>query len=109
MQSTVGFTTAVMDYKAGRENIPLKEFVFFWNKVDRRVSTDIFDAYNKIMEKLEFTVLDTIIPDLNRYTKEMSLMGKPFFRSTLLPPSGKMLEGSNIDLLAAEICEYIKL
>ena len=110
MQSTLGFATAVMDFKASRkEQLPLKGFLFFWNKVDRRVSTDLFDAYNEIMKKLDFTVLNTVIPSLSRYGREMSLTGKPFFRSTLLPPDEKMLSGSNLDLLAAEICERINI
>lgn len=110
MQSTLGFATAVMDYNKAREGqIPLKEFLFFWNKVDRRVSTDLFDAYNTIIKRLDFSVLTTIIPALSRYGKEMSLKGRPFFRSTLMPPDEKMLPGSHIDLLAAEICERIKI
>jgi cellulose biosynthesis protein BcsQ len=110
MQSTLGFATAVMDYMASRkERMPLKGFLFFWNKVDRRVSTDLFDAYNKILKKLDFTILKTIIPTLSRYGREMSLTGKPFFRSTLLPPDEKMLTGSNLDLLAAEICELLNI
>jgi hypothetical protein len=62
-----------------------------------------------VIGKLNFTVLDTIIPSLSRYGREMSLSGKPFFRSTLLPPAGKMLEGSNIDLLAIELCKMLNI
>ena len=110
MQSTLGFATAVMDYrKARKESMPLKGFLFFWNKVDRRVSTEILDAYNKIMKRLDFTVLKTIIPSLSRYGKEMSVAGRPFFRSTLLPPDEKMMQGSNLDLLAEEICNRINI
>lgn len=110
MQSTLGFATAVMDYRAARkEEMPLKGFLFFWNKVDRRVSTDLLDAYNAIMKKLDLPVLATVIPSLSRYGREMSPSGKPFFRSTLLPPDEKMLIGSNLDLLAAEICERINI
>ncbi len=110
MQSTLGFATAVMDFKAKRQGqMPLKGFMFFWNKVDRRVSTDLLDAYNEVMRKLDLTVLSTVIPSLSRYGREVSLSGKPFFRSTLFPPDEKMLQGSNLDLLAAEICERINI
>lgn len=109
MQSSLGFASAVMDYKAAHKNMPLKGFVFFWNRVDRRVSTEIFDAYVKILERLEFPVMDTIIPQLNRYTKEMSYNGKPFFRSTLMPPNEKLIEGSNIDLFAQELCVLLNI
>ncbi len=109
MRSSLSFATAVMDFKATRNDIPLKEFLFFWNKVDRRVSTEVSESYKMVMAKLHLTVLDTVIPSLSRYTKEMSPSGKPFFRSTLLPPAGKMLEGSNIDLLADELCKLLNI
>jgi cellulose biosynthesis protein BcsQ len=110
MQSTLGFARAVMDFRAKRQGqIPLKGFLFFWNKVDRRVSTDLLDAYNEIMKQLDLTVLATVIPSLSRYGREMSLTGKPFFRSTIMPPDEKLMPGSNLDLLAAEICERINI
>lgn len=109
MQSALSFATAVLDYCKAHEGLPLKEFLFFWNKVDRRASTEVFDAYAKIMERLDLRVLDTVIPESRRFDKELSLVGKPFFRSTLFPPPAKMLKGSNVDLLAEEICKLINL
>lgn len=109
MQSTPSFSTALLDYLKNKE-VPLRNFLFLWNKVDKRVSTEVFDIYNKIMEKLNLKVLDTIIPESKRFDKELSVTGnKSFFRSTLLPPSSKMLRGSNIDLLAEELCKLLGL
>lgn len=108
MQSTMSFATAVLDYLKGKTGIPLKDFYFFWNKVDRRASTEVYDAYKKIMNKLNLKVLQTVLPESRRFDKELSLKGKPFFRSTLLPPPAKMLKGSCIDELAEELCETLK-
>lgn len=109
MQSTLSFATAVSDYCKAHKDLPLKEFLFFWNRVDRRTSTEVFDAYAKIMERLELRVLESVIPESRRFDKELSLVGKPYFRSTLLPPPPKMLKGSNIDLLAEEVCKLINI
>ncbi|MCD7900229.1 MAG: hypothetical protein LUH22_10255 [Bacteroides sp.] len=92
----------------GKSGIPLKDFYFFWNKVDRRASTEVYDAYRKIMDRLNLKVFKTVLPESRRFDKELSLKGKPFFRSTLFPPPAKMLKGSYIDELAEELCETLK-
>lgn len=109
MQSTLGFATAIMDFKRDKENLPLKDFIFFWNKIDRRVSTDIFDSYSKVMEKLEFFVMDALLPDLSRFGRELSHTGKPFFRCTLMPPMPSLLKDSGLEEFAAEFCRHINI
>ncbi|MFR3216423.1 MAG: ParA family protein [Dysgonomonas mossii] len=109
MQSTMSFATAVLDYLIGKQSIPLKDFYFFWNKVDRRASTEVYDAYKKIMDRLNLKVLKTVLPESRRFDKELSLKGKPFFRSTLFPPPAKILKGSCIDELAEELCETLNI
>ncbi|MDR1503763.1 MAG: ParA family protein [Prevotella sp.] len=109
MQSTMSFATAVLDYLKGKSGIPLKDFLFFWNRVDRRASTEVYDAYRKIMERLNLKVMKTVLPESRRFDKELSVKGKPFFRSTLFPPPQKLLKGSCIDELADELCEIIKI
>lgn len=110
MQSTLCFSTAVLDYIRQHKDIPLKEFLFLWNKVDRRVTPEVFDAYTRIMEKLNMTVLETVIPESKRFDKELSIAGaKTYFRCTLLPPHARTLRGSNIPALAEELCSRINL
>ncbi len=109
MQSTMSFATAVLDYLKGKPDIPLKDFLFFWNKVDKRASTEVYDTYRKIMERLNLKVLKTVLPESRRFDKELSMKGKPFFRSTLFPPPQKLLKGSFIPELVEELCETIKL
>ncbi len=103
MQSSLSFSIAVWEYAKANKETPLQEFFFFWNRKDARASTEVFDAYNAIMQKLEFTVLDTIIPDTNRYNKELSLATRNFFRCTLFPPPVKLLKGSGLAELAEEL------
>ena len=109
MQSSLSFATTIQDVITANKNIPLKGVYLFWNKVNRRVSADLFNVYNKIMKQLKLNVLKTVMPDSHRYCKEITATGKPFFRCTLFPPTAKLIKGSNLDILNDEICEIIKL
>lgn len=109
MQSSLSFSTTVLDYVQGKAAIPLKGIWFFWNRVDRRTSTEVFDVYNQIMAKLNLTVLDTVIPETCRYDKELSIIGRTYFRSTMFPPPAKLLKGSGLEELAEEIIHKLNL
>jgi len=107
MQSSMSFVATVQDYINMNPQAPLKAIHVFWNKVNKRVPVDLVNIYDKIMGQLKLRVLKTKIPETNRYEKELTLSGKPFFRCTLLPPPDKLLKGSNLDLLAEEILTII--
>ena len=109
MQSSLAFSTTVIDYSKERKDVPVKDFLFFWNKKDGRASTEVFDTYNLIMKKIELTVLDTVVPHTNRYDKELSLLTKNFFRCTLMPPPAKALKGSGLAELAEELIVKLNL
>ena len=107
MQSSMSFVATVQDYINLNPKAPLKQIHVFWNRVNNRIPADLVNIYDKIMGQLSLRVLKTKIPDTNRYEKELTLSGKPFFRCTLLPPPSKLLAGSNLDLLAEEILKII--
>ena len=48
------------------------------------------------MRELHLTVLDSTLPDLCRYEKEITHAKRAFFRCTLLPPPARQLEGSGL-------------
>ena len=109
MQSSLAFSTTVIDYSKERKDVPVKDFLFFWNKKDGRASTEVFDTYNLIMKKMGLTVLDTVVPHTNRYDKELSLLTKNYFRCTLMPPPAKALKGSGLAELAEELIVKLNL
>jgi cellulose biosynthesis protein BcsQ len=109
MQSSLAFSTTVLDFIKNRPQVPLRDILFFWNRVDRRASTDVYDVYRKIMEKLGLTVLKTVVPETRRYDKELPFRGKTWFRCTLLPPPARLLKGSGLSELAEELCTIFKL
>ena len=103
MQSSLSFLLALKDFIQQNPDMPLKEIRMFWNRMDGRVSKRLFHQYGLLFKELGLKVLDTVIPDMERYGRETSPEERILFRSTLFPPSGKLLKGSGLDTLAGEI------
>jgi len=85
-----------------------KALTLFWTMVDGREKTDIYDRYNRAMDEMGLTVLQTTIPDSKRYRREISEERKAAFRSTIFPPDTGLMKGSRIKELTAEICKVIQ-
>lgn len=110
MQSTLSFATTVLDHIKKMENTPLlKDIFFFWNKLKKRTNVEILKSYSEVMRELHLTVLDSTLPDLCRYEKEITHAKRAFFRCTLLPPPARQLEGSGLVELAEELMVKLKL
>lgn len=109
MQSSLAFTTAILNYTKEKAAIPLKDVIFFWTRIKKSVDSQVFDAYNKVLEKLEITLMDTVIPEACRYEKELPFSGTTYFRCTVLPPPEKLLKGSGLVEFVDELCQLIKL
>lgn len=109
MQSTLSFATTVLDYAKSQKDVPLKDIIFFWNRLKKRSNTDVLKTYSQIMGELNLSVLDSTLPDLCRYEKEITHAKKSFFRCTMLPPPAKLLKGSGIGELADELIVKLKL
>lgn len=103
MQSSLSFVGTLQDFIRRYPKAPLKAIRLFWNKIDGRVSREVYRHYNSIFGKIGLQTLDTVMPDMERYNKEASAGGRLLFRSTFFPPSEKLLKGSNLDMLAGEI------
>ena len=110
MQSTLAFATTVLDHIKKMENTPLlKDIFFFWNKLKKRTNVEILRSYSEVMRELHLTVLDSTLPDLCRYEKEITHAKRAFFRCTLMPPPARQLEGSGLVELAEELIVKLKL
>lgn len=109
MQSSLSFVSTIQDFIRRHPDAPLKEIRLFWNKIDGRVSRDVYKLYNEIFSKIGLTALDTVMPDMERYNKEAASGSRRFFRSTFFPPSDVLLKGSNLDALVTEIETIIHL
>lgn len=108
MQSSMTFVLAIREYLTRHKDAPLRDIYMFWNRMDKRVSKELYNAYTEIFRSLKLPVLDTAIPGAERYNKDTGMKGT-LFRSTLFPPSASSMKGSNLDLLAAEVEAILKL
>lgn len=110
LQSSLAFVLTVKEYlKSFPDTISLKEIYMFWNKVDRREHTELYDQFNGILMDEHIHLLRTELPDTKRYNKELSTERSVIFRSTLFPPDRRMLRNSNLDKLAKEISHILKI
>ena len=109
LESSLSFALSVNQVLVANPKINIKGVYLFWNKVDARERTDLYDVYDKAIKELGLTIMQTYVPDTKRYKKELSKEGKPVFRSTLFPCNKQMLKGSRFDDLLSEIFNIIKL
>lgn len=54
-------------------------------------------------------MLDSVLPDLCRFEKEITHAKRSFFRCTMLPPPAKLLAGSGITEMAEELIVKLNL
>jgi cellulose biosynthesis protein BcsQ len=87
----------------------IKGLYLFWNMVDGREKTPLYEAYENAVGELGLQIMETGLPNSIRFRKEMSEDKNSIFRSTLFPADKSLLKGSNIDELADEICAILKL
>lgn len=109
LESSLAFALSVNELLVTNPQIRLKGLHLFWNKVDGREKTDLYEIYEKSINEFGLPLLKTFIPDTTRYKKELSGDGRPVFRSTLFPADKRLLRGSRLEELLIEIAHIIKL
>ncbi|MCP3894088.1 MAG: ParA family protein [Bacteroides sp.] len=109
LESSLAFALSVNELLVTNPQIRLKGLHLFWNKVDGREKTDLYEIYEKSINEFGLPLLKTFIPDTIRYKKELSGDGRAVFRSTLFPADKRLLRGSRLEELLIEIAHIIKL
>lgn len=109
VESTLSFTQALTDIimKSGVSTI--KGIHLFWNQVDRREKSDLYDMYGKFILDMGFSLMKTYVTDSKRFRKESEAMEKTPFRSSLLPPNQKLMTACQLDLFIQDFIRTIKL
>ena len=109
LQSTLEFASLLNENIISTAKGNIQGLYLLWNQVDGREKTDLYDTYEDIITELGLPVMKNFLPDTKRFRHELSEEIKPVFRCTLLPTDKQLIKGSNVDLLADEIEEIIKL
>lgn len=109
LESTLAFLDVLKRMMLGKETSRLKGLYLFWNQVDKREKSELYQKYEKVIDGMELPLLQTRIPDTKRFRKEVDEINRVVFRSTLFAPDKRMLAGSGIPELANEILSILKL
>lgn len=109
LESGLSFAVNINEHIVLNPEHNLKGIYLFWNRVDRRERTDLYEIYEKTIHEFGLPILKTSIPDAKRYNKEIAEKGRPVFRSTVFPIHKSMIKGSNFEELLDEIMQIIKI
>ena len=109
LESTLSFAMTINNLLVQNDEFNLKGLHLFWNQVDKRERTNLYEVYEKTISDLELNLMTTYIPDTKRYKKELFGDKPSVFRSTLFPADKRLMRGSNLEDLITEIGFIIKL
>ncbi|RHJ64220.1 ParA family protein [Phocaeicola plebeius] len=88
------------------ESVMNMDFIFtpiVKDRMDSRTSKELYVMYNAIVLRMGLKVFETVLPDLERFNKEMTPSSRQHFRCTLLPPSESLLKDSRLEAFAQEM------
>lgn len=104
LKSSLRFADYVMQSMVTTNVTSIKELRLLWNKIPGRVKTKLCELIDSYMEELGLESLSTVLSTSTKFFKDGAAAGKTgLFRSTMLPPDKRMLRGSNLPELVAEI------
>lgn len=103
VESTLQFAITMNEsyITLGKGNV--KGLYLFWNMVDGREKTNLYEVYENVIGELGLQVLKTFIPDTKRFRKDLGASQKSIFRSTLFPTDKAQIRLSKLDQFAEEI------
>lgn len=107
LESTLAFASVAKTVIVDVPDTLCKGLYLFWNMVDGREKTNLYDVYEGIISKLNIPVLKTFVPNTTKYKKEGTDAGVSLFRSTIFPASRMLLRGSRLTELMDEILAII--
>lgn len=109
MESTLSFTKAFLGLPETDENNKNQKMWLFWNQVDGREKTGLYDAYQSVMNELDLSVMTSRIMDSKRFRKETDDTPNSIFRSSLLPAEPQLMKVTRIDLFVEEFLKIVNL
>lgn len=109
MESTLIFTQLLQDVIMKKGKTSIESINLFWNQVDGRESTPLYDVYNQLIEQLGLSLMQSQIKNSTRFRKESEVDSKTVFRSTLMPPDERLMKACQLDLFMNEFLKIIQL
>lgn len=109
MESTLVFTQLMRDIIMKKGETSIKSVNLFWNQVDGRERSPLYDIYNKLIDDLGFSLMKCSIMNSTRFRKESELDTKSVFRSTLMPPDKHLMKACRLDQFMEEFLNIVQL
>ena len=109
MESTLSFTKAFLSLPETEERNKEQEMWMFWNQVDGREKTGIYEAYQTVIDELDLSVMTSRIMDSKRFRKETDDTPNSVFRSSLLPAEPQLMKVTKMDIFVEEFLRIVNL
>ncbi|MFB9080198.1 ParA family protein [Flavobacterium procerum] len=109
MESTLIFTQLLQDVIMKKGETSIKTINLFWNQVDGRESTPLYQVYNQLIKKLGLSLMQSQIKNGTRFRKESEADSKTVFRSTVMPADERLMKACRLDLFINEFLKIIQL
>ena len=110
MASSLAFANHVHNRMITTGKTTIKEMHLVWNKINSREKSNLCEVIDNYMNQLGLDSLSTVLVKSNKFEKDGRQVGNSgMFRSTMLPPDKRMMRGSNLEELVAEIRGIIKV
>lgn len=109
MESTLVFTQLMQDVIMKKAETNLKSISLFWNEVDGRERSSLYDVYNKLIAELGLRLMSSSITSSMRFRKEAESDAKTAFRSTLLPADERLMKTCRLDQFMKEFLTTVQL
>jgi len=109
LESTLSFTDVLTNVLMKEKQTAIKSIHLFWNQVDGREKTHLYENYSKAIRELGLHLMEASIADSKRFRKEGETVAKTVFRSTLLPADLKLMTQCRLDQFMEEFIKIINI
>ena len=109
MESTLVFTQLMKDIIMKKGETSIKTINLFWNQVDGRERSPLYQIHNQLIEELGLSLMSCQIMSSARFRKESEACVKTIFRSTLMPPDERLMKACHLDQFIAEFLRIVQL
>lgn len=109
MESTLVFTQLMTDVIMKKGETSIENISLFWNQVDGRERSPLYDIYNELISDLGLSLMQSQIMNSMRFRKESEADAKTVFRSTILPPDERLMKACRLDQFMTEFLRIIQL
>ena len=109
MESTLIFTQLMKDVIMKKGKTSIETINLFWNQVDGRERSPLYNVYNKLIDELGLSLMQCQIMNSTRFRKESEAGAKTVFRSTLMPPDERLMKACRLDQFMMEFLRIVQL